>query len=102
MPLLLAFDYFCQAVSQEAHRFITKIIKKSAPKRLTLLLCLIHSAQVQTRDYLVEMFLKQMKKIHNKAKEELEIIRSAKRVVFCTVATQTPLISATTASCHGQ
>ena len=45
------------------------------PKRLTLLLCLIHSAQVQTRDYLVEMFLKQMKKIHNKAKEELEIIR---------------------------
>ena len=47
----------------------------TTPKRLTLLLCLIFSAQVQTRDYLVEMFLKQMKKIHNKAKEELEIIR---------------------------
>jgi hypothetical protein len=45
------------------------------PKRLTLLLCLIDSAQVQTRDHLVEMFLKQMKKIQNKAKEKLELIR---------------------------
>ena len=35
------------------------------PKRLTLLLCLIYTAQVQTRDSLVEMFLKQMKKIRN-------------------------------------
>ena len=30
---------------------------------------------VNTRDYLVTMFLKQMKKIHNKAKEKLELIR---------------------------
>jgi len=45
------------------------------PKRITLLLCLIHSAQVQTRDNLVEMFLKRMKTIHNKAKEELERLR---------------------------
>ncbi len=45
------------------------------PKRLTLLLCLIFSAQVQTRDSLVEMFLKQMKKIQNKASDELESIR---------------------------
>ncbi len=45
------------------------------PKRLTLLLCLIYTAQVQTRDSLVEMFLKQMKKIQNKAKDELELIR---------------------------
>jgi len=44
-------------------------------KRLTLLMCLLYSAQVQTRDSLVEMFLKQMKKIHNKAKEELEVFR---------------------------
>jgi TnpA family transposase len=45
------------------------------PKRITLLLCLIHSAQVQTRDNLVEMFLKRMKTIDNKAKEELERLR---------------------------
>ena len=45
------------------------------PKRLTLLLCLIYSAQVQTRDNLVEMFIKRMRSIHNKAKEELERLR---------------------------
>jgi hypothetical protein len=45
------------------------------PKRLTLLLCLIYSAQVQTRDYLVEMFLKQMKKIHNRGIEELDTLK---------------------------
>lgn len=41
-------------------------------KRITLLLCLIYSAQVQARDNLVSMFLKRMRTIHNKAKEELE------------------------------
>lgn len=42
------------------------------PKRLTLLICLIYSAQVKTRDNLVEMFLKRMRTIHNKAKDKLE------------------------------
>lgn len=50
------------------------------PKQLTLLLCLIYSAQVQTRDYLVEMFLKQMKKIHNRAIEELNFIRKKQQI----------------------
>ncbi len=45
------------------------------PKRVTLLLCLIHICQVQTRDNLAEMFLKRMRTIHNKAKEELERLR---------------------------
>lgn len=44
-------------------------------KRLTLLLCLVYSAQVQTRDSLLNMFLKQMKRIQNKAREELEVFR---------------------------
>ncbi|MEG4997778.1 Tn3 family transposase [Microcoleus sp. B4-D4] len=44
-------------------------------KRITLLLCLIYSAQVQARDNLVSMFLKRMRIIHNKAKEELERLR---------------------------
>lgn len=44
-------------------------------KRITLLLCLIYTAQVQVRDNLVSMFLKRMRTIHNKAKEELERLR---------------------------
>lgn len=44
-------------------------------KRITLLLCLIYAAQVQARDNLVSMFLKRMRIIHNKAKEELERLR---------------------------
>jgi TnpA family transposase len=45
------------------------------PKRITLLLCLIYSAQVQARDNLVSMFLKRMRTIHNKGKEELDRLR---------------------------
>jgi TnpA family transposase len=37
------------------------------PKRRTLLLCLLYRAQVKTRDYLVDMFLKRIKTIENKA-----------------------------------
>ena len=42
------------------------------PKRRTLLLCLLYQAQVKTRDHMVEMFLKRIKKIHNNAKTKLE------------------------------
>lgn len=34
-------------------------------KRRTLLLCLLHQAQVKTRDHLVEMFLKRLQTIHD-------------------------------------
>lgn len=44
-------------------------------KRITLILCLIYSASVMTRDNLVEMFLKKMQLIHNHAKKELELIK---------------------------
>jgi TnpA family transposase len=53
----------------------SEIKKITQPKRATLLLCLIYTNVVNTRDYLVTMFLKQMKKVHNKAKEKLELIR---------------------------
>jgi TnpA family transposase len=46
-----------------------------AAKRRTLLLCLLYEAQVKTRDYLVEMFLKRIKKIHNNAKQRLQELR---------------------------
>lgn len=42
------------------------------PKRLTLLLCLIHRKQEKTWDDLGEMFLKRMKKIQNLAELELQ------------------------------
>ena len=45
------------------------------PKRRTLLLCLLYQAQVKTRDHMVEMFLKRMKKIHNNAKTRLADLR---------------------------
>jgi TnpA family transposase len=45
------------------------------PKRRTLLLCLLYEAQVKTRDYLVDMFLKRINKIHNHAKQRLQELR---------------------------
>jgi hypothetical protein len=47
----------------------------SLSKKITLVLCLIYSAQVNARDSLVEMFLKQMRLINNDAQKELELIK---------------------------
>lgn len=44
-------------------------------KRRTLLLCLLYQAQIKTRDHLVEMFLKRMKTIKNKASKRLVELR---------------------------
>ena len=65
-----------QHFAAEAKALDASELKKiTQPKRATLLLCLIYAAQVQTCDNLAEMFLKQMGKIHKKAKEELEYIQ---------------------------
>jgi hypothetical protein len=45
------------------------------PSRFALLVCLIHQAQISTRDQIVEMFIKRMSKLTAKAKEELERLR---------------------------
>ena len=45
------------------------------PKRRTLLLCLLHHAQVKTRDHLAEMFIHRMSKIHQAAKNRLVELR---------------------------
>ena len=42
---------------------ITEFQDINLPKRRTLLLCLLYEAQVKTRDYLVEMFIKRILKI---------------------------------------
>ncbi|MCB0262303.1 MAG: Tn3 family transposase [Calditrichaeota bacterium] len=52
---------------------------RNAPKRYTLLLCLIHQAEVQTRDELVTIFLKRMRRTHNTAKEKLKIMQDEHR-----------------------
>lgn len=49
------------------------------PKRRTLLLCLLYQAQVKTRDYLVEMFIKRMQKLHTQAKTKLIELRELYR-----------------------
>jgi TnpA family transposase len=51
---------------------------KSA-KRRTLLLCLLYQAQVKTRDHLVEMLLKRMRTLHNRAKAKLIELRERHR-----------------------
>ena len=45
------------------------------PKRRTLLICLLYSAQVKTRDNLVDMFLKRILKIQNNAVQRLKELR---------------------------
>ena len=49
------------------------------PKRFTLLVCLIHQTTISTRDEIVQMFLRRMSKLRDRAKEELETIRGKER-----------------------
>lgn len=47
----------------------------TVPKRLTLILCLIQQARMQTRDDLTEMCIKQIHHIHVQCKAELGFVR---------------------------
>ena len=51
------------------------------PKRFTLLSCLILQAVVSTRDEIVQMFLKRMRTLTDKAQQELERLRNAERAI---------------------
>lgn len=51
----------------------------SEDKRLTLLVCLVHTARVRARDEVVIMFCKRMAAITKKARERLEELREAHR-----------------------
>lgn len=48
---------------------------KDEPKRYTLLLCLLYQMQIQTRDQLVTMFLKRIRRIHNAARDKLRALQ---------------------------
>ncbi|TMD64234.1 MAG: DUF4158 domain-containing protein [Chloroflexi bacterium] len=51
------------------------------PKRLTLLVCLIHQETISSRDEIADMFLKRMSKLHDRAREELERLRASERKI---------------------
>ena len=51
------------------------------PKRFALLSCLIFQAVVSTRDEIVQMFLKRMRTLTDKAQQELERLRQAERAI---------------------
>jgi hypothetical protein len=55
------------------------LAEMQAPRRYTLLLCLLYQMQVKARDHLVEMFLKRMNRIHHRGKEALDLIREQQR-----------------------
>ncbi len=64
-------------LAEEAHSLpATDVADSLPPKRFALLVCLIHQAQISTRDQIVEVFIKRMSKLTTKAKEELERLRA--------------------------
>ncbi|EMX0193121.1 Tn3 family transposase [Bacillus cereus] len=66
----------------EANSLDASEIKDFAPpKRYMLLLSTIYRSQITTRDNLVEMFLKRMRIIHKKGKEELALLREQHRSI---------------------
>ena len=50
-------------------------------KRYTMLISLVHQAQVNTRDELVEMFLKRMRRTDNRARERLRELQDKHRAI---------------------
>ncbi|NRD81010.1 Tn3 family transposase [Bacillus sp. BRMEA1] len=51
----------------------------SEPKRITLLISLIHQSQVKTKDHLAEMYQKRIGTIHNSSKEDYKDMREQKQ-----------------------
>lgn len=53
----------------------------SAAKRRTFLLCLLHDAQCSTRDELIEMFLRRMRRTQNAAMQRLQSLQASHREI---------------------
>ncbi len=60
---------------------ISELRAVKLPKRRTLLLCLLYTAQTKAKDHLVEMFLKRMAKIHRRGKDKLVELREKHRAI---------------------
>src|SRR5438094_469473 len=69
-------------LAQEARSlYPSDLLDFSAPRRFTLLICLIHQATVSTRDEIIQMFLKRIARLTEKAKQELERLREEERAI---------------------
>lgn len=54
---------------------------KEGANRYTLLLCLLYQMQIQTRDQLVTMFLKRLRRIHNAGRDRLRLLQDKHRAL---------------------
>ncbi len=70
-----------QQFAAEAKAYDVKDIKRirNVPRRRALLVCLLHQAQVQTRDELVEMLLRRMRRTQSMAKAKLKDLQDQHR-----------------------
>jgi TnpA family transposase len=70
-----------QQFAAEARAYNVKDMRRiqNVPRRRALLVCLLHQAQVQTRDELVEMFLRRMRHTEASAKEKLKELQDQHR-----------------------
>jgi hypothetical protein len=70
-----------QQFAAEARAYNVKDMRRiqNVPRRRALLVCLLHQAQVQTRDELVEMLLRRMRRTQTLAKEKLKELQDQHR-----------------------
>jgi len=69
-------------LAQEARSlYPSDLLDCAHPRRFTLLACLLFQEVVSTRDEIIQMFLKRMSKLTEKAKQELERLRQAERAL---------------------
>lgn len=70
-----------QQFAAEARVYDVKDMRRiqNVPRRRALLVCLLHQAQVQTRDELVEMCLRRMRRTQTLAKEKLKELQDKHR-----------------------
>jgi TnpA family transposase len=82
-PLIEGIPYAkVKHLAEEARSLhATNLKDNPPPKRIALLVCLIHQATVSTRDEIVVMFLKRMSMLTTKAKEELEQLKAEERTI---------------------
>jgi TnpA family transposase len=70
-----------QQFASEARAYDVKDMRRiqKTPRRRALLVCLLHQSQVQTRDELVEMLVKRMRRTQTLAKEKLKELQQQHR-----------------------
>jgi len=78
----IAFTKIRQFAAEASANEISDIRNtRNERRRHALLLCLLHQAQTQTRDDLVKMFLRRIKKTENAAREKLGLLQQDHRAL---------------------